>query len=46
MQLQSPYTLESMPKLKKKKKQKKKANKEEENQVKQSGFLVRQFSML
>ena len=45
MQLQSPYTLESMPKLKKKKK-KKKANKEEENQVKQSGFLVRQFSML
>ena len=44
MQLQSPYTLESMPKLKKKKK--KKANKEEENQVKQSGFLVRQFSML
>ena len=45
MQLQSPYTLEFMPKLKKKKK-KKKANKEEENQVKQSGFLVRQFSML
>ena len=44
MQLQSPYTLESMPKLKKKKK--KNANKEEENQVKQSGFLVRQFSML